>query len=564
MATGASLKMTDANGNYSFTTLQPAGNYTVTPTLTHYNFAPVSRDFNNLNASETADFSGTRLTYTISGRITDSASAGQAGVSVTLTGGQSASTQTDPAGNYSFAGLPAGSNYTVTPSKTHYSFSPTSRSFDNLSENQTADFTATLLRYDLAGRVVDAVGTSLAGVSVTLSGAQSGTTTTDANGNYLFASLPAGGNYTLTPTKQFYVFNPVNQAFNNLGGNQIANFSGTLLTYSITGRVTEGSAGVAGVSITLGGSQSGSLQTDAAGYFTFNGLPAGGNYTITPTHAFFTFLPVFNSFTSLGQNQTANFNAVRLTYQVSGYARDACLQGISSATLTLSHDGLNVTTQTSASGFYQFTSVQAGFNYSLTPSKSGYSFNPVFANFPSLNASQTANFTGTPPTSTTTVQLTADAYVRAGSNASSNFGLPTQLIDQLASSANNTYETYLTFDVGQLCTVSNVKLRLFGKLNNSGNLPVAAYAVSNTSWTETAITWNNKPATGTQLTTTTINSTNNAWYEWNLTAYVQSEINAGRRIITIALKGTSVTSNQVTFNSRQATSSKPEVSITAP
>ncbi len=556
--------VTDANGNYSFATLQPGGNYTLTPTLTHYTFAPVSRVFNNLSANETADFSGTRLSYTISGRVTDSTNAGQAGVTLTLSGGQSASTQTDAAGNYSFANLPAGGNYTITPSKTHYSFSPANRSFENLSANQSGDFTATLLRYDITGRAVDGVGNSMAGVSVALGGAQSGTTTTDANGNYLFASLPAGGNYTVTPTKQFYVFNPASQAFNNLSGNQTANFTGTLLSYAITGRVTEGSAGVAGVTITLGGSQSGSLQTDAAGYFTFSGLPAGGNYTITPTHPFFTFLPVFNSFTSLSQNQTANFNAVRLTYQVNGLVRDACLQAISGVTLTLSHDGMNVTAQTNASGAYQFTGVQAGFNYSLAPSKSGYSFTPVSASFPGLNANQTANFTGTPATSTTTVQMTADAYVRAGSNANNNFGTATQLINRLASSANNTYETYVIFDVGQLCTVSNVKLRFFGKLSGSGNLPVAAYAVSNTSWTETGITWNNKPATGAPLTTTTINSTTNAWYEWNITSYVQSELSAGRRIISIALKGTAVTSNDATFNSRQAASNKPEVSITKP
>jgi hypothetical protein len=555
---------TDANGNYSFTMLQPGATYTITPTLTHYSFTPASRDFPNLSANETADFSGTRLTHTIGGRVTDSANAGQGGVTVTLTGGQSASTQTNASGNYSFAGLPAGANYAVTPSKTHYSFSPASRSFDNLSANQSGDFTATLLRYDISGRVVDAGGNSLAGVNVALGGAQSGSTTTDANGNFVFASLPAGGNYTITPAKQFYVFNPASQSFNNLSGSQTANFTGTLLTYSITGRVTEGSAGVAGVTIALGGSQSGSLQTDAAGYYTFTGLPAGGNYTITPSHPFFTFLPVFNSFTSLSQNQNANFNAVRLTYQVSGLVRNVCLQAIAGVTLTLSHDGINVTAQTNASGAYQFNGVPAGFNYSLTPSLSGYSFNPFSATFPGLTANQTANFTGTPPPSTSTVQMTADAYVRAGSNAGNNFGTSTQLIDRLASSANNTYETYVTFDVGQLCTVANVKLRLFGKLSSNGNLPVAAYAVSNTSWTETGITWNNKPATGAQLTTTTITSTANAWYEWNITSYVQSELAAGRRIISIALKGTSVTNNDATFNSRQAASNKPEVSITNP
>jgi hypothetical protein len=249
---------------------------------------------------------------------------------------------------------------------------------------------------------------------------------------------------------------------------------------------------------------------------------------------------------------------------VSGTVSDACAQAIAGVTLTLSHDGVNVTAQTTASGAYQFTGVQAGFNYTLTPSAPGYSFNPASFGFPGLNASQVANFTGTPPTSTVTVQPKADAYVRAGSSAGSNFGTTMQLITRLASSANNTYETYLTFDVGQVCTVSNVKVRLYGKLSSNGNLTVSAYGVSNTAWTETGINWNNKPASGSLLTTTTVNSTANTWYEWDITSYVRSELSAGRRTISIALKGVAATSNDATFNSREATGNKPELMITVP
>lgn len=244
--------------------------------------------------------------------------------------------------------------------------------------------------------------------------------------------------------------------------------------------------------------------------------------------------------------------------------KDACSQGISGVTMTLSHDGINVSAQTNASGFYQMTGVQAGFNYTLTPSKTGHSFNPGLMGFPGLNANQTANFTGTPPASTVTVQPMADAYVRAGSSANSNFGNATQLITRRASTSNNTYETYLTFNVGQVCTVSNVKLRLFGKLSSSGNLSVSAYAVSNTTWTETGITWNNKSATGSVLTTTAVTGTTNTWYEWDITPYVRNEISAGRHTISIALKGVLVTSNQASFNSKQAATNKPELVITKP
>src|SRR4029453_12690572 len=38
-------------------------------------------------------------------------------------------------------------------------------------------------------------------VTMTLTGTVSGSTLTDASGNYIFSGLPSGGNYTVTPTK---------------------------------------------------------------------------------------------------------------------------------------------------------------------------------------------------------------------------------------------------------------------------------------------------------------------------------------------------------------------------
>jgi hypothetical protein len=38
-------------------------------------------------------------------------------------------------------------------------------------------------------------------VTLNLTGSTSGTTLSDTSGNYQFSSLPAGGNYTVTPTK---------------------------------------------------------------------------------------------------------------------------------------------------------------------------------------------------------------------------------------------------------------------------------------------------------------------------------------------------------------------------
>jgi len=77
--------------------------------------------------------------YSISGTVSG---ATQSGVTMTLTGASSASTTTASDGTYSFAGLSAGS-YTITPSKTGYTFSPTTRTPTISSADITGqDFTA--------------------------------------------------------------------------------------------------------------------------------------------------------------------------------------------------------------------------------------------------------------------------------------------------------------------------------------------------------------------------------------------------------------------------------------
>jgi hypothetical protein len=86
---------------------------------------------------------GSLPTYSISGQVVLSGTTtGLSGVNVALSGGTGASTTTDGSGSYAFSGLASGGNYTVTPSLTGYTFTPTSRGFSNLSASQTQNFTA--------------------------------------------------------------------------------------------------------------------------------------------------------------------------------------------------------------------------------------------------------------------------------------------------------------------------------------------------------------------------------------------------------------------------------------
>ena len=66
--------------------------------------------------------------------------------------------------------------------------------------------------------------TGVNGVTVALSGSQSGSTVTNSVGNYSF-SVPHGGNYTLTPSHPNFTFGPSNTNLTNVTSTQTANFA---------------------------------------------------------------------------------------------------------------------------------------------------------------------------------------------------------------------------------------------------------------------------------------------------------------------------------------------------
>jgi hypothetical protein len=84
-----------------------------------------------------------------------------------------------------------------------------------------------LTGYAISGQVTVSGAAALAGASLELSGAASGSTTTDASGNYGLSGLIADGTYTVTPSAAGYSFSPPSQTFANLSANQTANFTAT-------------------------------------------------------------------------------------------------------------------------------------------------------------------------------------------------------------------------------------------------------------------------------------------------------------------------------------------------
>lgn len=108
---------------------------------TTYCYTVSACDAANNESSQSTQACASTPGYSISGTVTSVGTALQ-GVTMTLSGASSMSATTNASGNYTFDGLANGS-YTVTPSKTGYTFTPVSTSIDiSSSDSSNNNFNA--------------------------------------------------------------------------------------------------------------------------------------------------------------------------------------------------------------------------------------------------------------------------------------------------------------------------------------------------------------------------------------------------------------------------------------
>ena len=216
--------------------------------------------------------------------------------------------------------------------------------------------------YTLGGKVS---GTGFAGATITLGGAGTATTVTDANGNYSFNGL-SDGVYTLTPSEPGILFSPASQSVTINGSHQLnVAFMSGVPSYPVSGQVT----GAPGISVVLSGTTTQTTVADSNGNFSFPTV-ANGNYTVTPTSPGYTVAPLSQSVVVNGAAvANVNFSATVVTYSVSG-----TITGGAGAVVNLV--GATTTTTTADSnGNYSFANVLIG-SYSIVPSMPGVVFNP--------------------------------------------------------------------------------------------------------------------------------------------------------------------------------------------
>ena len=164
-----------------------------------------------------------------------------------------------------------------------------------------------------------------------------------------------------------------------------------------------------------------------------------------------------------------------------------------------------------------------------------------------------------------------DAYVRDGTNAGTIHGITdsTMLVTKInpTATAGNNRETYLLFDASAVTgTINSVTLKVYGKvdLTTALSIPVGVFSVANTSWTENTLTWNNKPAAGTTaLATATVSNAVYSYVTWDITNYVKSEISAGRKTISLAMKSMAAYDPRILWNASEAGNNPPQLVIDA-
>jgi M6 family metalloprotease-like protein len=372
--TGASTT-TAADGAYTLRGLA-AGSYTVSATQAEKTFSSVKSQpiaVNGTVGSATgADFVGTTRTYSLTGQVRNAAGTGLAGVAVATTG---AATTTSADGAYTLSGLVAGS-YTVTASKAEMTFS--SVKTQPLAVNETVgsatgvDFTGAARTYTIAGKVRDAAGSGIAGVSLATTGAA---TTTAADGAYTLSGLLAGS-YTVTASKAERTLSSVkaqpitvNETVGNATG---VDFTGTVKTYSLSGQVRNaGGTGLAGVSVATTGA---TTTTTGDGTYTLTGLVAG-SYTVTASRSEMIFSSVKTQ--PLAVNETVgsatgvDFTGAARTYTIAGTVRDGAGHGLAGVTLATT----GAVTTTAADGTYTLSGLVAG-THTVTPQLPECSFSP--------------------------------------------------------------------------------------------------------------------------------------------------------------------------------------------
>ncbi len=351
------------NGDGFYSAVVPYGwSGTVTPTKQGYAFSPQSVSYTNVTSDlSEQNFTATQIvTFTIWGTT------GLDGVTMT---GLPGDPVTNGDGFYS-AVVPYGWSGTVTPTKAGVSFNPVSKSYTNVTADESEqNYSATAITFTISG-TADIGGVTMNGLP--------GDPVTNGGGFYS-AVVPYGWSGTVTPTKQDYVFSPQSVSYTNITSDlSELNFTATqIITFTIWG-----TTGLDGVTMT---GLPGDPVTNGDGFYSAVVL-YGWSGTVTPTKTGVSFDPVSKSYTNVTADESKqNYSATVLAFTISGTTE---IDGV-----TMS--GLPGDPVTDGDGFYSAV-VPYGWSGTVTPTKANFSFDPVSKSYTNVTADESGqNYTGT-------------------------------------------------------------------------------------------------------------------------------------------------------------------------
>ncbi len=315
--------------------------------------------------------------FDISGFVTDSFT-GLPLSNVNVTTNTSNSTTTNASGFYNFTGLSNGT-YIVNASLSGYDTNSTTAAI-NGSDVANANISLSPLpapTFLISGQVTNASsGIPLDNATVTTNTSLS--TTTNASGFYNFTGL-SNGTYLVNASLAGFTTNSTNVT---VSGSNVTDVNISLsplpvLTFMVSGFVTNASSGLPLGNATVMTNTSLSTITNVSGFYNFTGLP-NGTYIVNASLAGYN-----TNSTNVninGSNVTnANISLSPLpaqTYLISGYVTDA------SSGLTLSNASVttntSLSTTTNASGFYNFIGL-SNRTYIVNASLAGYDTNSTTA-----------------------------------------------------------------------------------------------------------------------------------------------------------------------------------------
>jgi hypothetical protein len=172
-------------------------------------------------------------------------------------------------------------------------------------------------------------------------------------------------------------------------------YAASLLTYTISGTITEGGSGLEGVVLS---GLPGDPSTDVSGIYSVT-VDYDWSGTVTPTLSGYGFSPVDRSYSNVVSDQTGqDYTATLLTVSISG---TVLYKGSGSENVLIY--GLPGDPNTDVSGDYSAT-VDFGWSGNVYPLKAGYKFTPTFRSYTSVSSDQvdqdyTAGLSFNPPNS---------------------------------------------------------------------------------------------------------------------------------------------------------------------